>query len=172
MEQTPHAGDPTPVTRPGTVAVRAFDHVGMSVPDLDTAVDFFVRGFGARPQFRMDRPTDDAVMGAERLGLASHVQFALAMLELGGSRIELLQWWPARGSSTPPDADLAGGSHVALDVADVAAALKVLRSFEGVEVVGEPVTFAPGATPGLTNAFVRTPWGALIELVTWQGAGH
>jgi len=162
-------GSSTPTS---VVAGRAFDHVGLSVPDLDAAVTFFVEIFGARLQFRMDRPTDDVGMGAERLGLAPKVMFSLAMLELGGSNIELLQWWPVRSDARSPEADLPGGAHVAIDVADVAATLAMLRTVDGVEIVGEPSTFEAGATPGLTNAFVRTPWGALIELLSWHGGSH
>ena len=153
------------------VAGRAFDHVGMRVPNLDDAIRFFVEIFGARLLFRMDRPTGDAAMGAERLGIAASAKFALAMLELGGSNIELLQWWPVRSDAWPPEADLPGGMHVAIDVADVAMTLATLRDVDEVEIVGGLSTFEAGATPGLSNAFVRTPWGALIELVTWHEAG-
>ena len=157
-------GTSTPIV----VAGRAFEHVGLSVPDLDRAVEFFVTVFGARVEFRMDRLATGTPMGAERLGLSPDVQFALAMLDLGGSRIELLQWWPARADSRPLDVDVPGVAHVAIDVVDVAVALQALEAVEGVAILGETVSFDAGATPGLTNAFVRTPWGSLIELVTWR----
>ena len=166
------AGTDGALTPNSVVAGMAFDHVGLSVPNLDVAVDFFVEIFGARLQFRMDRSASDAPMGAQRLALAPHVTFSLAMLALGGSRIELLQWWPVRSNAWPPEADLPGGAHVAIDVVDVAATVATLRAIDGIDIVGEPITFESGATPGLTNAFVRTPWGALIELVTWHGTGH
>lgn len=149
-------------------ATLRLDHVGLSVPDLDSAVDFFVGCFGARVLFRLPRPSMRGGTSAERLGVVTGAEFALAMLELGGGRVELLQWWSPRSGGPPPDADLPGGSHIAVDVGDVAGALARLRRVEGVEVVGEPVTFVAGPTPGLTNAFVRTPWGALVELVSWQ----
>jgi catechol 2,3-dioxygenase-like lactoylglutathione lyase family enzyme len=147
---------------------RSFDHVGIQVPDVDTAAAFFVEAFGARVEFQMGRAAPGAAMGSERLGLAPDVQFALVMLDLGGSRVELLQFWPAPSAAPPPTADLPGGYHVAVEVDDVSVALEGLRLREGVVVVGEPVTFPVGATPGLTNAFVRTPWGALVELVAWN----
>jgi catechol 2,3-dioxygenase-like lactoylglutathione lyase family enzyme len=150
------------------VAARSFDHVGLSVPDLDSAVDFFATCFGARVLFAMARPADRGTMVAERLGVDADAEFALVMLELGGKRIELLQWWPARSEGPAPKADQPGGSHVAIEVADVASAVERLRRISGVEVVGEPMTFGAGATPALTNCFVRTPWGALIELVCWH----
>jgi catechol 2,3-dioxygenase-like lactoylglutathione lyase family enzyme len=147
---------------------RRFDHVGLSVPDLDAATAFFVNCFAARVLFTMARPESPGPMGAERLGLRPETQFALVMLELGGSRIELLQWWPARGDPSAIHADHLGVSHVAVEVEDVTACLESLRVVSGVEVLSEPLTFAAGATPGLTNAFLRTPWGAIIELVAWN----
>ena len=169
MKSISHDSQPQSSTGEPVIArAKRFDHVGLTVPDLDVAVDFFVCCFAARVLFNMDRPEVPCAMGAERLGVAPEAEFALAMLELGSARIELLQWWPLRGDISPPDNDQPGGSHVAIEVDDVAAALQALRVVEGVQVLGEPATFAPGATPGLTNAFVRTPWGALIELVTWH----
>jgi catechol 2,3-dioxygenase-like lactoylglutathione lyase family enzyme len=165
----PRPDDVAPTTPPrASVPGRGFDHVGLTVPDLGSAVDFFVSAFGARLAFSMDRSSEGEAMGAERLGVRPASRFSLAMIELGTSRLELLQWWPAPTDARPPHADLAGGAHVAVDVEDVARALERLRLVEGVEVVGEPLTFATGSTPGLTNAFVRTPWGALVELVNWN----
>ena len=169
MTDPPRPDDVALTTPPrASVPGRGFDHVGLTVPDLGSAVDFFVGVFGARLVFSMDRSSEGEDMGAERLGVRPASQFSLAIVELGASRLELLQWWPAPSDARPPRADLAGGAHVAVDVEEVAQALEGLRLVEGVQVVGEPVTFATGATPGLTNAFVRTPWGALVELVSWN----
>ncbi len=144
-----------------------FDHVGISVPDLDAAVAFFVDGFGAQVVFRMDRPAARGPVGAHRLGAPEDAQFALAMLSLGGGRLELLQWWAAEARGDLPPVESPGGSHVGVEVADVGEALARLARVGGVTVLSEPLTFEHGPTPGLTNAFVRAPWGALIELLSW-----
>lgn len=146
-----------------------FDHVGLSVPDLEAAVGFFVECFGAKVVFRLDPPATPGPVGAERLGADKDASFALAMLSLGGARIELLQWWSPKARGPAPLVESRGGSHVAVEVADVGEALSRLAEVAGVSVVGEPVTFTEGPTPGLTNAFARAPWGALIELVSWGG---
>lgn len=149
---------------PGT---RRFDHVGLSVPDLEAAVAFFVDCFGAQVLFQMGRSANPGSMGAQRLGADEGAHFALAMLSLGGGRVELLQWWSARGEDPIPAAGSPGGSHIALEVADVGEALVRLARVEGVSILSEPVTFTEGPTPGLTNAFALTPWGALLEIVSW-----
>ncbi|MDA8264589.1 MAG: VOC family protein [Actinomycetota bacterium] len=143
------------------------DHVGISVPDLDAAITFFIDGFGAQVVFRMDRPAAPGPVGAHRLGAPADAQFALAMLSLGDGRLELLQWWAAAARGDLPPIESPGGSHVAVEVADVGEALARLARLDGVAVLSQPLTFEHDPTPGLTNAFVRAPWGALIELLSW-----
>lgn len=152
----------------GSAAVGAanLDHVGLVVPDLDQAVAFFSEVFGARLVFRMDRFIDPTGAASRRLGAKPGSGFALAMLAWGDHELELLQWWPA-GEARGSEPDAVGTAHVAVGVPDVSAALDVLRSVPGVEIIGEPVTFTEGPTPGLTNAFARAPWGLLIELMQW-----
>ncbi|TDB86310.1 hypothetical protein E1264_18230 [Actinomadura sp. KC216] len=142
---------------------RVLDHVGMSVPDLDAAVAFFTAHFAAREVFRLPRVDG----GAGRLGAPDDAAFALAMLDIGGARVELIQWWSQDASGAPPRADLPGGTHLGIEVDDLPAALAALAAVPGVGVVGRPVTFEEGPTPGMSNAFVTTPWGGLIELLAW-----
>lgn len=149
---------------PGT---RGLDHVGLNVPDLDEAIDFFASQFNARVKFRLGPVSDPDGGSMERLGADRMAQFELAMLEIGAGRLELLRWWVRPDHEAPFSGSDVGSSHVAIAVSDVSVALARLRDTEGVRVIGEPVTFTSGATPGLTNAFVTSPWGSLIELVDW-----
>jgi catechol 2,3-dioxygenase-like lactoylglutathione lyase family enzyme len=142
------------------------DHVGIVVPDLDEAIGFFASCFGAEVEFRMDPFEDPTGLAPARLGATHGRAFALAMLRLGTARLELVQWWPGRFQPvSPPDG--VGGVHVAIEVPDVADALLALRRVPGVRVLGESVSFTGGQTPDLTNAFICTPWGALVELLSW-----
>jgi catechol 2,3-dioxygenase-like lactoylglutathione lyase family enzyme len=143
------------------------DHVGVNVPDLDVAVQFFQDAFGARLIFRFDGIHDPTGVAPGRLGALPDASFSLAMLEIGSARVELLSWRSARMTGGLPVADAPGGTHIGLAVQDIGSALEALRSRPDVFVVGEPVTFDSGATVGLTNAFARTSWGLLIELLQW-----
>lgn len=144
------------------------DHVGLNVPDLDQAVEFFRAAFGATVVFRMERYVDPSGDAPTRLGARRSASFELAMLALPGGRLELMRWWNGQdGGSAPGAADM-GGSHVAIAVTDVGAALEQLATLPDVRVLSTPVTFEDGPTPGLTNAFVSAPWGMLIELVNWS----
>jgi catechol 2,3-dioxygenase-like lactoylglutathione lyase family enzyme len=147
--------------------VRDLDHVGLNVPDLDQAVEFFTRRLGADVVFRLERFADPDGGSLTRLGAPATASLELAMLALGAGRLELLHWEDGSPTTAPPGAADTGGSHVAVEVADVGSALADLRAVPGVRVLGEPVTFTAGPTPGLTNAFATTPWGALLELVSW-----
>lgn len=146
------------------------DHTGVTVTDLDAAVDFFVTWFGAEVVFRLERVDDPTGRAPARLGAPRDASFALAMLALGPARLELLQWWTPRDPVRPAGPHAPGAAHVAIRVSDVAEALRRLAGAPGVEVVGGPVTFDSGPTPGLTNAFVRTSFGLLLELVDWGGS--
>ncbi|GED99822.1 hypothetical protein nbrc107696_02690 [Gordonia spumicola] len=154
------------------------DHLGVVVTDLDVAVEFFTTRLGAELTFRMERFVDDTEAAPRRLGAAGG-SFALAMLSIAGRQVELVQWWDGDGSGIVDVADArrpdrVGAAHLGVDVPDVPAALEKLRAVDGVTVVGEPVTFESGVTPGLTNAFVWTGFGVLLELMAWPAPslGH
>lgn len=151
---------------PAAIAGARLDHVGLVVPDLPAAVRFFTDVFGAELVFALDPFEDPTGAATARLGATTGRGFALAMLTWGTHRLELLQWFPA-GSQDPPAVESRSAAHLAIAVPDIAAALARLRAFDGMTVLGEPVTFGEGPTPGLTNAFVRAPWGLLIELMRW-----
>lgn len=146
---------------------QTLDHVGVNVPDLDQAVQFLQEAFAAQVVFRFDDITDPTGAAPGRLGALADASFSLAMLEIGGGRVELLSWRSARMDSGLPAADARGGMHLGISVPDIEAALDALRPRPDVEVIGEPVTFTHGATAGLTNAFARTSWGLLVELLQW-----
>lgn len=65
------------------------------------------------------------------------------------------------------DSSVPLGAHLSIEVDDVASTLAALAAINGVAVLSAPLTFTDGETPGLTNAFIRAPWGTLIELVSW-----
>ncbi|WP_026556147.1 VOC family protein [Arthrobacter sp. 35W] len=147
-------------------AVR-LDHVGLCVPDLEEAVAFFVEAFGATVVFRLDRIRDPEGGSMQRIGANQTAEFEAVMIDVAGARLELLQWWSGESKTGQPAAMDVGASHLALQTPDIHATLAALRQMPGVVVMGEPVTFTEGATPGLSNAFVRAPWGTILELVTW-----
>lgn len=158
------------MTSPTPPQIVELDHVGIVVPDLTSAVEFFTSHFGATIVFTLDRFIDDTGEAVARIGAERGSSFAVVMLSLGERQLELLQWWPK------PDDDpmaqtirpnLIRSAHIAIAVPDVQRTIDVLRADPGVSILSDAVTFTTGPTPGLTNAFFTTSWGFLIELVCW-----
>jgi len=148
--------------------VRTVDHVGLSVPDLDEAVTFFVEVLGAIEVFRhgpygpsgqhsvrhFDRHPDSVVEG-------------IAMLRLGSMNIEVLEYSAPDQVTTWPSTSDFGGHHLALYVDDMAAAVAHLIG-RGVRVLGDPMDLpGPEGGPDAQFVFFRAPWGLFCELVSY-----
>jgi methylmalonyl-CoA epimerase len=133
--------------KPGGLRHVAIDHLGIAVPDLTAATQFY-ESLGLAVSFRETVATEKV-----------HV----AMLLAGESRIELLQ--PVAGDS-PISKFLEkrgpGLHHVALKVPDLAAAVERLRA-SGARLLNEP---RPGAG-GHLYVFVHpaSAGGVLLELI-------
>jgi methylmalonyl-CoA/ethylmalonyl-CoA epimerase len=125
-------------------------HFGMSVSDLDAAVDWFDRVLG----FELDRREDF---------LAEH-GIHIAFVRNGDFSVELFQHDQAQPASPErglPNEDLRtlGNKHMCLRVGDMEAMLGRLAANE-VEVVLGPID-----APGAVACFIHGPDDALIELI-------
>jgi catechol 2,3-dioxygenase-like lactoylglutathione lyase family enzyme len=129
-------------TPPGGIpSVRGIDHVGYNVPDLDMGIAFFTDVLG----FTL----------LERGGRA-------AMLEFGNTLVELLQFQPTGTEWSQPGLEDSGGYHLALTVDDRDAAVAYLSAQPGVRLLRQPDALGNGRQ----RAFLLTPWGATIQLIT------
>jgi catechol 2,3-dioxygenase-like lactoylglutathione lyase family enzyme len=144
------------------------DHFGLTVPDLDSAVDFFVSVLGAELWYQegpFSDPDGDSMWN--EMHVPSRSIERLAMLRVGSSAtIELLEF--SRAGETDRDApDLTGHSvaHIGLRVSDLDSAAEYLREADGVEVLSGPTTVEKGLAKGLRWIFFVTPWGLSMELV-------
>ena len=126
---------------PGIPSARGIDHIGFNVPDLDAGIAFF---------------TD--VLGFTLLERGGRT----AMLEFGSTLVELLQFLPDGSNWTQPGLEDAGGYHLALTVDDRDAAVAYLSAQPDVRLLREPDALANGRQ----RAFLLTPWGATIQIIT------
>jgi len=132
------------------VNTSGIHHVGIAVPDLDEAVETYVRLFGATLEHRETVPEQ----GVEA-----------ASVLVGGSRIELLA---PTGEDTPVGRFLArrgpGVHHLAYEVDDVGLALTGLAA-DGVELID---TVPRVGMFGLQVAFIHPDavHGVLTEVVS------
>jgi catechol 2,3-dioxygenase-like lactoylglutathione lyase family enzyme len=157
-----------------SVQAVGVDHVGINVPDLKQAEQFFSDALGCVPvthigPFKLDpAAADDTARFAPR---ADSVR--LAMIRCGqGANIELFEYQNPKGSMAIPKAEDLGASHIAFYTDDIAGALAHLKS-QGIVVLGEPITMPSGDTEGETWVHFRAPWGAELELVSYPaGKGY
>ncbi|MDN5570237.1 MAG: VOC family protein [Propionibacteriaceae bacterium] len=148
---------------------RGIQHIGVTVPDLDSATDFLVAGLGAKIAYD-GLTTDDAPRsGAEverQLGLpagaAIHRQRMLVIGE--GPGLEMFEITthhrPASGL-----ADF-GLNHISCYVDDIDASLDRLVAAGGEALSGVHPNSRYEDSPGNGSVYVRAPWGMLIELQT------
>lgn len=155
------------------IRTAGVDHVGMNVPNLKQAEEFFSNAFGCVPvthigPFKLDSAGDGNAAFAPR---ADSVK--LAMIRCGhGANIELFEYENSKGSAELPKAEDAGASHVAFYTDDMAGAVAYLKS-QGLTVLGAPITMPSGDTEGETWVHFRAPWGSELELVSYpKGKGY
>jgi len=128
-----------------------FDHVGLTVGDLDAAVDWYSRALDLSEEFRFELP------GVEFRGvmMIGPTKYRIELLERRGSQ-------PGPQPANPVDAALVRGyGHICLDVEDVD------RAYDELLAVGASDRMSPRASPepGVRMAFVADPEGNLIELL-------
>ena len=149
--------------------LRRLDHIGLTVPDLDAAIEFFHNALGFEVLYIHgpygDLEGDWSVREFELHARA--VVDRVAMLRRDSLHLEVFQWSsPDQDRRVPRQSDH-GGHHLAFYVEDVAEAAAQLRQ-HGARVIGT-VKALPGPEAGLEGVFIFTeaPWGLRIELISY-----
>jgi catechol 2,3-dioxygenase-like lactoylglutathione lyase family enzyme len=153
----------------GIPTARSVDHVGVTVPDLEEAVDFFVRVLGCELLYRTRRAfDDDGDWMARHYGVDARAALTTAMLRCGPlTNVELLSWELPAGSPPPADRTSAGVAHLAIYVDDLDAAARYLAAHPGVRVLGPPTVVVGEPNEGAAFVNVLVPGGLCLELVKW-----
>ncbi len=130
-------------------------HVGITVSDLDRAVEFYTDTFG------LDVAAEFSVAGeafSEAVDVAG-ASAEFAHLDAGDAVIELVAYEPEGAATSDPELNRPGATHLGLSVDDVEAFYTDLA--DDVETLSPPQTTASGTTV----LFVRDPEGNLIEVL-------
>lgn len=146
---------------------RGIEHIGITVPDHDAAVQFFQRAFGAEHLFSLTRK-DQPPMRAQELGAKNGLApgtaiVAVSMLRVqNGPNLEIFeidypQGQPGQGISH------FGMSHFSVTVDDIEAATRRFVEAGGALLEGAYDLSGQEQGPGNRGRFGRTPWGLLIE---------
>ena len=163
-EKADRAVDPRPRGIPGA---RSVYHMGVSVPDLEQAIAFFVEVIGCDLLWRDGPIRDDTGQTmVEGLAIGARSVVTLALVRCGPNfNVELLQYRgdPDAVTAEPRNSD-AGGRHLAFYVDDIDAAAAYLRAQAGVRVLAGPTLNDAGPTAGMRFLYFQTPWGMFMEL--------
>lgn len=153
---------------PGLPGLRGGDHIGLTVPDLDQAIRFFVEVIGCEPFYEIGPIASDGDWMSVHLDVDDRaIVRKLKFLRCGaGLNLELFAYdAPDQRRILPRNSDW-GGHHIALYVDDFDAALAYLRA-NGVRILGEPTCRDEGPSAGLTWVYFQAPWGLNLELVSY-----
>jgi catechol 2,3-dioxygenase-like lactoylglutathione lyase family enzyme len=152
------------------MSIRGIEHIGITVPDIKQATEFFVTAFDAIYMYDI---IDSPIGGdwiEEGLGVPEGTTIqSIRVLRLGnGPNIELFDYSTAGQQAAALPCDL-GYQHVAIFVDDIAAASEKLEG-AGARILGGGAHDLPGAEAGEGCQFLyaKTPWGSTIELVTYS----
>ncbi|ATG73999.1 glyoxalase [Zobellella denitrificans] len=159
----PAAADPMP-------GMKGLQHIGITVPRLEEAVDFFERVLGCEPFFTFGEFSFEDDWMERHLNVHPRARIRdFQMVRCGnGTNLEVFEYSaPDQNRRGPRNSDI-GGHHLAFYVDDMAAAVAYLTE-RGIRVLGEPSTFTEGPAAGLTWVYFLAPWGLQLELVSAPG---
>jgi catechol 2,3-dioxygenase-like lactoylglutathione lyase family enzyme len=153
----------------GELGLVGADHVGITVPDINQAIEWFEDVMGAVGPLTFG-PFSDPVgtfmhdlLGVDPRAVISQI----TMLRLGHSGgIELFHYdAPDQLHSHPRNSDWSG-HHIAFYVTDIDQAVEYMRS-KGVEKFLGPFPVTGGPAAGQSINYFRTPFGTFIELISY-----
>ena len=149
------------------------EHVGITVPDLEAAVAFFVDVIGCELVFDGGASGRDPQFMETSLSVHPDSELKYCFLRCGhGANFEVFEYSSPDQSPTPPKNSDVGGHHIAFYVNDIEAAVAHLKS-HGVTVQGEINRIADGPAAGSAWVYFLAPWGLQLELVSYpNGKGY
>lgn len=154
--------------------IRGVDHIGIYVPDIDTATQFFIEAFGAQVLYdclkKSDPPIDLQASGnVAHLGIAPNsVLRAQRFLKLGnGPDLEVFEMH-APGQTASIGNSNFGLNHFATYADDITAAISRFTAAGG-RMLFQPIPLPYDVETGEGNLFCYgvTPWGMTVEFMTY-----
>jgi len=148
----------------GSLGLVGIDHVGITVPDLNQAVEWFEDILGAVAPLTFG--PFEGIEGAVDVVTGTRID-QIKMLRVGRSaNLELFQYQaPGQRHVMPRNSDWSG-HHVAFYVTDIAAAVAYMDS-RGVQRLFGPFTLTDGPAAGQSINYFKTPWGGYIEFISY-----
>ena len=149
------------------------DHVGINVPDLAQAQQFFADVLGFKTVTQIGPIALDAQWKkANNINPATGPVTIKMVSGENGANIELFTYSPNKGNLQQPGGDDAGATHIAFYTPDIVQSVAYLKT-RGVQFLGEVFTTPAGDTAGESWIYFLTPWQSKMELVSYpNGKGY
>ena len=144
----------------GIVSARHVDHIGITVPNLNTAIQFFENALGAQLLWQVG-PFHETPTGVPIKSI--HI----AMLRLGPTiNVELMAFEADNQQQRMPSNIDYGATHIAFFVDNIEAAAASLKE-HGAELLAGPIEAQGEVKKGERIWYFKTPWGAFMEIL-WR----
>lgn len=153
--------------------VYGMHHIGIIMPDLKEAIEFFKAVFGAVEVFHTGPfDVDDSFM-QRKLGTPPHTRIRdLVFLRCGDrTNVELFQYSGEDSSARPRRNSEIGGTHLCFEVEDVFASAARLRT-QGIDLLEGPNTVTEGPLAGFSWIYFSAPWGQSLEIASFSSLGY
>lgn len=165
----------THTARLGLPGLLGQEHTGITVPDLDAALDFFVRIIGCKHAYTFGPISDDeGDFMHQALGVHPRARIKrAALIRIGhGSNLELFEYEaPDQRHIEQKNSDI-GAFHIGLYVEDIHAA-KAYLDAEGIATRLGPLPITEGPNAGQSILYFQSPWGLQLEIISYpQGMAY
>lgn len=140
--------------------ILSVNHVGFSVKDIENSLFFWTHILGGKllREGKMSGPIIDEVTGARGADVR------MALLELAGIKIELLQYNNIQQPEEPSAPYIPGYAHLAFMVENFDTLLSKISDY-GWKTPGKPQTVLSGPMQGTRVIYVQSPDGQTLELM-------
>lgn len=149
--------------------MRGTQHIGITVPNVDEAVEFLVDVLGCDSFFSFGPfgPFEDDWMTKNLNVNPRAVIDIITLVRCGnGPSFELFEYSSPDQNPNPPKNSDIGGYHIAFYVDDIYEATEYLRS-KGVRVLENPHPLTGTDLEGEEWVYFLTPWGLQMEIVSF-----
>lgn len=148
--------------------MRGTQHIGITVPDVDEAVEFLVDVMGCESFFSFGPfgPFEDDWMEKNLNVHSRAVIEIITMVKCGnGPALEVFKYTSPDQEPNPPKNSDIGGYHIAFYVDDIHLATEYLLE-NGVRVLERPHPLTGTGLEGMEWVYFLSPWGMQMEIVS------
>jgi catechol 2,3-dioxygenase-like lactoylglutathione lyase family enzyme len=140
--------------------ITGVNHTSFTVSDLDKAVAFFRDMLGGTVLSVGDRPREFS----ERVTGIPGARLYIGYVEMGGHKLELIQYLEGQGTTLDVSTNNVGSGHICFDVDDVRGLQRALED-KGIRFVAPPMEIPTGTNKGGFASYLKGPDGITIEFI-------